>query len=288
MIVLLIKSMRPKQWTKNVFIFAGLIFSGNLLNFQMTLTVVYAFIFFSILAGITYIINDLADLENDKAHPKKTTRPLASGKLSPGVAITFVVIVTLGLLATSFFFNVFFQLTTLTYFILFLAYSFFLKHIVIIDVFVLSAAYFLRVLAGTVVINVEISPWLVLCTILLALFLGICKRRHELILLDVSPKEHRKTLDDYSTELLDQMIAVVTSSTIIAYSLYTFTSPAAHKTNYLMSTIPFVLFGIFRYLFLIYKKDGGGSPTDLVLGDKQLLGDMGLWLVAVTLIVYLQ
>ncbi|GAB4259869.1 decaprenyl-phosphate phosphoribosyltransferase [Thermincola ferriacetica] len=281
---LLLKTMRPKQWTKNLIIFAGIIFARKIFTDGYLLKTLYAFLDFCILSGSVYIINDLVDIEKDKAHPQKRNRPLASGQLSAPLATVFVILSTVLSLGSAFFLNINFGFVALAYFLLTLSYSFKLKNVVIIDVIVIALGFILRAVAGAVVIAADISPWLLVCTFLLALFLALTKRRHELLLLDDKARSHRKILDEYQPEMLDQMISVVTSSTVMAYSLYTFTS--GHSI-YLMTTIPFVVYGIFRYQYLVHQKDMGGSPEVALLKDKPLLINVLLWVVTSALILYL-
>lgn len=281
---LLIKTMRPKQWTKNLIIFAGLIFSQNIFNTVFLLRTVYAFAAFCVVSGSVYIINDLIDIEKDRAHPQKMNRPLAAGRLSTTLAVVFVILTTAASLGSSFWINTNFGFTALAYFLLTLSYSIWLKNIVIIDVLVIAAGFIFRAVAGAVVIAVDISPWLLVCTFLLALFLALTKRRHELILLDDKAQSHRKILDEYEPAMLDQMISVVTSSTVMGYSLYTFTSG---HSQYLMATIPFVIYGIFRYQYLVHRKDIGGSPEIALLKDPPMLINVLLWVISCALILYL-
>jgi len=281
-------SMRPKQWTKNAILFAALIFSRNLFHAQSFLSVLEAFILFTLVSGDVYIFNDLIDIEKDRCHPKKSQRPLAAGKLSPRNAIIASILIGFTSLVFSFLLNIRFGMVVLSYLILQLAYSFSLKHIIILDVFSVAAGFVLRVLAGAVVIDVPVSTWLVVCTMLLALFLSFCKRRHELVNLEGEAVNHRKSLKEYSPYLLDQMIAVVTASTLISYALYTMSTETVQKfgTTNLKYTIPLVLFGIFRYLYLIHQKDEGGSPESIILKDKPMILNACIYTLAVTLILY--
>jgi len=281
---LLLLSMRPKQWIKNLLIFAGIIFSQKLFVQGYILKTLFAFAVFCLLSGSVYIINDLVDIEKDKAHPKKKNRPLASGQLSVSLAAVFVILSTAASLGGAFWIDFNFGLVSLAYFLLTLSYSFKLKNIVIIDVLAIALGFIFRAVAGAVVIAVDISPWLLVCTFLLALFLALTKRRHELALLEDNARSHRKILDEYEPEMLDQMISVVTSSTVMAYSLYTFTS--GHSV-YLMATIPFVIYGIFRYQYLVHRKDIGGSPETALLKDPPMVINIALWVIACSLILYL-
>ncbi len=284
----LIKSIRPQQWLKNFFIFAPLIFSENILNLTMFLQTLLAFGIFCLLSGALYILNDLKDLEEDRLHPIKSKRPLAAGDLKKRQAIVAFVFLSFVSLVLASAVNEEFLWVCLGYFILQIAYSFALKHVVILDVFIVASGFFLRVIAGAVAIQVLISPWLLICTTLLALFLALSKRRHEILLLDKKAMNHRPILKEYSPYLLDQMISVVTASTVIAYCLYTISGETIEKfgTNKLILTVPFVLYGIFRYLYLIHQRAEGGTPETLILKDRPLLLDIVLWIVAAALIIY--
>lgn len=283
-------SMRPRQWTKNLILFAGLIFSQSLATPHLLLKTVAAFGLFSLLSGSLYLLNDLVDLKEDREHPLRSKRPLASGRLGLKPALIsaiFFILLSLGL--SSLLSRMFFMVAVI-YLGLSLAYSSVLKRIVILDVLAIAFGFVLRAIAGAVVIDVEISTWLLVCTVLLALFLALSKRRHELILLEGSDSDlRRKTLSEYSPRLLDQMISVVTASTLMAYVLYTMAPETISKfqTRGLGLTIPFVLYGIFRYLYLIHRREEGGAPERTLLTDLPLLTDIGLWIVAVGLIIYL-
>jgi 4-hydroxybenzoate polyprenyltransferase len=281
-------SMRPKQWTKNAILFAALVFSQNLFHGQSFLRVLEAFILFTFVSGSVYIFNDLIDIEKDRCHPKKSKRPLASGKLKPANAIVASILIGITSLVFSFLLNIRFGMVVFSYLILQLAYTFSLKHIIILDVFSVAAGFILRVLAGAMIIDVPVSPWLLVCTMLLALFLSFCKRRHELINLEAEAVNHRKSLKEYSPYLLDQMIAVVTASTLISYALYTISTETVQKfqTTNLKYTIPLVLFGIFRYLYLIHQKDEGGNPESIILKDKPMIFNIFFYVIIVGLILY--
>jgi 4-hydroxybenzoate polyprenyltransferase len=283
-LILLLRSMRPKQWTKNAIIFAPLIFSQNFLKAHLVLEAVLAFATFCALSGAVYIVNDLLDIKQDRKHPLKCRRPLASGLLNPRAAVLCLAALLAGLtLATLAFLNWQFASIAAGYLVLQLCYSSWLKHIVIIDVFCIAAGFLLRVAAGAVAIEVSFSTWLFFCTILLALFLALSKRRHELVLLEDSAGEHRRILDEYSTGLLDQMISIVTTATLIAYILYTVSPETVAKfgSDRLKYTIPFVLYGIFRYLYLVYQKNEGGSPEKALLNDRPILFSVLLYGLAV-------
>jgi len=281
--------MRPVQWVKNVLIFAGLIFSQNFFSAPLFLKSLFAFALFCGISSSVYLLNDVLDLKNDKLHPMKSRRPLASGELSISSGLFLSLILGGMAIVLSFLLERNLGLIVAVYFFLNLLYSVYLKQMVILDVMCVAAGFVLRAVAGAVVIQVTISSWLVVCTILLALFLGFSKRRHELILLEDNAVEHRKILAEYSPYFLDQMIAVVTASTVVAYAFYTLSPEVMEKlgTRYMDLTIPFVLYGIFRYLYLIHQKKEGGRPTRMLLTDKPILINIVLWLVSVFLILYL-
>ena len=288
----LIQTMRPKQWVKNLIIFAVLIFSLNLFNVEMLARTCIAFVFFCILSGTVYIINDYSDLEHDRQHPVKSQRPMASGSVPPVFAIRAAVFLTLIGLGGSFLLGTGFGLIALAYYALVVSYSFYLKNVVILDVFAIALGFVIRALAGGIVIHERISAWLVVCTMFLALFLALAKRRHELLLLENEAHLHRKALADYSPYFLDQMIAVVTTSTVISYAMFTVSSDSLEYqrfgTHNLIYTVPFVLYGIFRYLYLAYHKEQGGSPTRMLLTDRALLVDILLWGAVSSAILYRQ
>lgn len=287
MFIALLKTMRPKQWTKNVFVFAALVFDRKLFHLDVLLKTVIAFIILCLISGTVYLINDLVDLEKDRRHPVKRKRPLPSGKLPPGVAIAAAVVIPLVALPVAFLLHPAVGIIVLSYLALMVAYSFILKNIVIVDVLTIAAGFVLRVAAGVPIVQVaRFSPWMYVCTALLALFLGFGKRRHELTLLKGEANYHRAILSEYNLHLLDEMMAVVTSTTVIAYSLYTFSAEGLPPNHLMMLTIPFVLYGIFRYLYLIHVKNQGGTPEEILLSDKPLLLDIALWGLAVILILY--
>jgi 4-hydroxybenzoate polyprenyltransferase len=282
----LLRELRPKQWTKNVIVFAGLVFAKKLGDPQAVLLATAAFVIFCLLSSVVYVINDMLDVEADRQHPKKRFRPIANGDISLGQARAIVVALLLLTLPPAFLLNPAFGLVATTYFAINLAYSLRLKHIVILDVFLIAAGFVLRAIAGAVVIRVEISPWFLLCTTLAALFLALTKRRHELALLSDTAGGHRKILDEYSVPLLEEMVAVVTSSTVMAYALYTFFAPNLPENKAMMWTIPFVLYAVFRYLYLVYRKDLTGSPEEALLRDAPLLTCILLWGLTAVAILY--
>jgi 4-hydroxybenzoate polyprenyltransferase len=254
----------------------------------MLLLSISAFAIFCLVSGSVYLLNDLLDIENDRKHPQKSLRPLASERLSPWVAkISFVVILTTSLIA-SFSINLDFAITVLGYFAVQIAYSAFLKHVVILDVFSIATGFFLRVVAGAKAIGVPISSWLLICTIFISLFLGLGKRRHELVLLGGDARNHRKVLNEYNITLLDQMVGVVTAGIVTSYSLYTLSHETIRKfhTENLWFTIPVVLYGVFRYLYLVYRKQEGGNPELTLLEDRPLLVSIILYLIVVGVILY--
>ena len=282
--------MRPKQWTKNVFVFAALVFDRKLTHLTALSNTVVAAVAFCLISGAVYLINDLVDIEKDRQHPTKRHRPLPAGELSPLAAMVAAAIIPLVCIPAAFMFNRAMGVVLLTYFVLQLLYSFLLKHLVIIDVMTIAAGFVLRVAAGVVVIDVErFSPWLYVCMTLLALFLGFGKRRHELFTLQANANNHRASLQHYSLPLIDQMSVVVISAAVMAYSLYTFAAPNLPQHNgqpLMMLTIPFVLYGLFRYQYLIHVKREGGTPEELVLRDIPLIADLLLYGITVVILMY--
>ena len=283
-------SLRPEQWTKNLLVFAALIFSeqGLLFDPRSVVTSIEAFGIFCVLSGVVYLLNDVMDRESDRRHPLKSRRPIAAGALPVGTALTTAVVLCAVSLASAFALSSRLGTVALAYIVLQALYSGPLKHIVIVDVLTLAIGFVLRAVAGAVAIDVVISHWLFVCTILLALFIALAKRRHELLLLGEEAAGHRPILGEYSPYLLDQMIVVVAASTLISYIFYTISTETVAKfgTAWLGLTIPFPLYGIFRYLYLVHRREGGGSPSDLLLNDRPLLACVVLWVVAVVLIIY--
>ncbi len=284
----LVVSVRPGEWTKNLFVFAALLFGQHLTDPVAVGRATAAFVIFCSLAGVVYLVNDVADRDRDRQHPRKRDRPIASGALSVSAALTAASLLGIGALAWAWWVGRDLGLVATAYVLLLVLYSGPLKHIVIIDVLTIAIGFVLRVVAGAVAIGVPISQWLLICTILLALFLGLSKRRHEIVLLADGATGHRRILQEYSPYLLDQMIGVVTASTLMAYILYATSHETAEKfgTSLLGLTIPFPLYGIFRYLYLVHHKEGGGSPAELLLNDRPLLACVALWAVAVVVIIY--
>jgi 4-hydroxybenzoate polyprenyltransferase len=299
----LIQSMRPRQWTKNLALFVGIVFAQQLFNITSFERAFVAFVVFCLASSSIYIFNDLLDLERDRQHPTKSKRPLASGNLPVSWAIVSIGILILGCAGLTLFIfsipiqqtdifaslggaNVLFALTVAIYILLLALYSVRLKHVVLLDVFIIASGFVLRILAGAVVIPVMISPWLYLVTILLSLFLALSKRRHELVLLQGEASNHRQILKEYSLPLLDQLITIVIAATIMAYSLYTFQGPTGNHR--LMITIPLVLYGMFRYLYLMHMRMEGGSPEEILLRDRHMLGTVVLCTVLIIVVLYAQ
>ena len=283
----LLVSLRPKQWTKNLLLFAGLLFTldqhHTVHQFQLA---ALGFLLFSLLSSVVYLVNDLADRESDRHHPKKCRRPIAAGELSSSLAITAAVILGIISLGASFVLGFRFGVAALLYFLLTLSYTFRFKHIVLLDVLTLAGGFVLRAMAGAIVIGVSISSWLILCTLMLALFLGLSKRRAELISTrQAGTLGTRRILEEYSPEMLDQMIVIVTSACLMSYALYTISSPTAQKHHYLMATIPFVIYGIFRYLYLMHRHDLGESPDAVLVEDRPMLINILLWGLTTGLII---
>jgi 4-hydroxybenzoate polyprenyltransferase len=284
----LILSLRPHQWTKNLVVFAALGYSKHLFDADAAARAILGFGIFCGLSGAVYLVNDLVDLGADRLHPTKRNRPLASGALPVPVARASATLLIVMGLAAALLLGTPFTSAAAAYLALNLAYSFGLKHIVILDVLAVSLGFVVRAVAGALAIGVVFSNWLLVCTILLALFLSLAKRRHELVTLNEDATGHRRILAEYSPYLLDQMISVVTASCLTAYAFYTLAPETVDKyrTDRLALTIPFVIYGIFRYLYLVHRKDQGGSPSDLLLTDRPLLVAVALWALAVMAIVY--
>jgi 4-hydroxybenzoate polyprenyltransferase len=286
----LLLSLRPSQWTKNLIIFAALLFSERLLLFDPR-SVAYsiaAFAIFCALSGVVYLVNDVIDREADRQHPLKRHRPIAAGVVPVPVALTFAAVLGATALLAAFWLRPSFGIIGAAYVALLAFYSGPLKHVVIIDVLTIAIGFFLRAAAGAVVLGATISHWLLILTILLALFLALSKRRHELVLLADTATSHRRILQEYSPYLLDQMISVVTASTLVTYAIYTVSADTVEKfgTSLLGLTLPFPLYGIFRYLYLVHQKEGGGSPADMLVNDRPLLICVALWAAAVAFIIY--
>jgi 4-hydroxybenzoate polyprenyltransferase len=280
--------MRLQQWIKNFFLFAALVFAGHLRIADDVIKSAVGFLLFSFVASSVYIFNDIIDLEKDKEHPIKSKRPLPSGKLQVSTAFTVSIALAFTGLLVGWIVNVEFGAILLIYIIINIIYSLKLKETVILDVMTIAAGFVLRVVAGAVLISVPTSEWLIICTVLLSLFLGFSKRRHELTILESHANTHRAVLQHYSPYFLDQMIGIVTASTVMSYTLYTISEDTVMKfgTKHLIYTVPFVLYGIFRYLYLVHKKEEGGNPTKIALTDRPLLINLVLWFLTASYIIY--
>jgi len=290
----LVRAMRPRQWTKNLLLFASFLFTVNQLWRPFTPSMwtalartSIAFLAFSVLSSGVYLLNDVRDIEQDRRHPQKRHRPLASGAITAPMAVVLAALLLIVGLGTSLVLRPLFFVVAASYLLMQLCYTLWWKHVVILDVFIIAVGFVMRAVSGAIVLDVYISPWLYIVTFLGALFLGLCKRRHELELLDSDAASHRRILAEYSLPLLDQMISIVTASTIMAYSLYTFTSDNLPRNHLMMLTIPHVLYGLFRYLYLAYRRNQGGSPEEVLLRDRPLRLAILLWVgtAAVILLV---
>ena len=288
MIVDYVREIRPRQWTKNLALFAGVIFARKFFEAESAIKAVLAFIDFCLVSSAIYLINDIKDIESDRLHPIKKDRPIAAGRISVGAAWTAAVIFAIAALTLGYLLNYQFFIFVTLYFFVMVAYSFFLKHIVIVDIMVIAGGFVCRAVAGAKVVEVSISSWLLVCTIFIALFLIISKRRHEVILLGDDAKGHRKILEEYGGKFLDQLIAIVTAATLMSYMLYTVDPITEEKfhTHNLILTSPLVIFGVFRYLYLVYQKNKGGRPEQLLLTDLPLLAAIILWALMVVVIIY--
>jgi len=283
----LIRTMRPRQWFKNVFIFAPLVFDQKLFHPTYFARTAAGFALLCLVSGTVYIINDLADIDKDRNHPRKRFRPLAAGALGVRTATIAAVLIPLIALPLAFLLELMVGVILMGYLVLQLAYSLWLKDVVIVDVLVVASGFLLRVAAGVPLVEAErFSPWLYVCMTLLALLIGFGKRRHELVLLRENASGHRQSLEEYNLALLDHVISIVTASTLLAYALYTFSAPNLPANQTMMLTIPFVLYGIFRYLYLIHVRGMGGAPEEIVLSDRPLQATIALWGLAVTLVMY--
>jgi len=284
----LLKTMRPRQWVKSIIVYAALVFDGKLLDPTLFLKTTAVFICFCLISSSVYIMNDLVDIEKDRQHPRKRRRPLASGQLDPRLAVGATLVLAIVSLGGAFWLNLWAGVVLVIYLLQNVAYSFWLKNVVIIDVMVLSLGFLLRVVAGVVVVQVtNFSPWLYICVTLLALFLGFGKRRQEIVLLESGASHHRASLAEYNLPLLDQIITIVTTSTLVAYAFYSFDATTALAHNKMLVTVPFVFYFIARYLYLVHVKHLGGAPDELLLEDRPLLINSVLWAVTVVFVIYL-
>lgn len=283
----ILKTMRPRQWPKNAFVLAALVFDRQLIDVEPLLITSFAVILFCLASSLVYVINDLADIESDRLHPKKRLRPLPSGKLSKNLAIITAVVLFLLVFPAAFILDTGLGLLISGYFLIMLAYSLWLKHMPLIDVMIIAAGFVLRVAAGVVIIETErFSPWLFVATTFLALFIGLGKRRAEIELLESGAGSHRRVLNGYSVDLLDQLLTIVLSTTLMTYCLYTFSAEITAGNHIMMLTIPFVIYGLFRYLYLIRIKRIGGAPEEIILTDRPMQAAVVLWGLTVIAILY--
>ena len=274
----LLKAIRPRQWTKNLLCVAALVMANKLRSSDADVRMIACVLLFCGLSSVVYLINDSLDVQRDRLHPTKRLRPIASGRLSVHTAVTAAVVIGVVSLALCLLLGLPFFEMSLAYMVLQFGYVFYLKHEVLLDVFAIALGYVVRAAAGAVAIGVEISVWLYLCTILGGLFLALGKRRQELIELEDLAADHRRNLGEYSLALVDQLITIITASTIVAYSLYTFTAPnLQHDNNIMMLTIPFAMYGIFRYLYLVHQRGLGANPEEVLLKDRPLQVCIILW-----------
>ncbi len=274
---------RPKQWTKNGFVLAGVVFSGEALQAPSVAAALLAFLAFCALSGAVYSANDVLDIAEDRKHPTKRSRPIANGEISVRVATLYAALLAAAGLTLAFFLGPGVGLVGLAYLLLQAVYAPILKHVAILDVMSISTGFVLRALAGVAAVGEFISPWLVVCTGLLTLFLGFSKRRYELYVLGEGAEAYRKNLKDYSVQMLDQMMNIMLAATIIAYTMYTF---FAYEHSYMMASIPFVIYGVLRYMLLAHR-DGGGDPDTLLLSDRPLQITLLLWIAVVATVIYL-
>jgi 4-hydroxybenzoate polyprenyltransferase len=280
-----IRLLRPVQWSKNSVVYAAMVF-GHQSTFADLINATVAFIAFCALSSATYIFNDWSDIERDRHHPVKRFRPLAAGEICPRRAAVAGVALLVAAFAISLPVSPWLMLVLLGYAALMAAYTHWLKRVMILDVFVIAAGFLLRAIAGGVAVNVPISSWLMLCTMLLALFLGFCKRRNELTTLDKDAALHRTSLRGYTTEVLDQFILITAASSVMAYAMYTFSAETVPESGVMMVTVPIVIFALFRYLHLVYARRLGGAPEVLLFRDRPLLGSIIVWALTVLLIVW--
>jgi 4-hydroxybenzoate polyprenyltransferase len=288
MLKAILKTMRPKQWAKNIFLFAALIFDRKLTNIEAITHTIVGVILFSLVASVVYMINDIADLEADRQHPSKRNRPIAAGVLPVKIAWISTVVILLITLPAAYWLSPRFALIAFAYLLLNLIYSAWLKHLVLLDIIVLASFYVIRVAAGVTLIDVvRFSPWLYVFTTFLALLIGTGKRRAELSLLAEGANAHRRVLDGYTLEFLDNLITLASGMAIITYSLYTFSAPNLPENHTMMFTIPFVIYSIFRYQYLLQVKNTGGAPEDIVLSDRPLQAAVVMYGITVLFIFYI-
>lgn len=287
MLIALLKTMRPRQWPKNGFVFVALFFDEKLLNLVYLGRTIAAFVLLCLMSSAVYLMNDLSDIESDRQHPTKRLRPLPAGQLSPTVAALAAVIFAGGSLIAGYFLSPLFALILLTYLLSQIAYTFWLKNVVLFDVLIVALGFVLRIASGVAVIEVErFSPWLYLFGGFLALFLVLGKRRHELVLLGDNAEKHRKILQEYNLDLIDRMLGLVTTSVLVFYSLYTFLAEGLPTNHTMMLTIPFLMYGIFRYMYLIHVRHEGGAPEEIALRDRPLQVTIALFALTVFVVIY--
>lgn len=281
----LLQGMRPKQWTKNLFVLVAVVFTNNIPTslhdhhkWRLLEVSILAFLLYCMVSGSIYLMNDVADRDQDRLHPEKRKRPIASGRLPWKLAAVMSVVIGWGGVGLAFLFNMRFGLITLTYYLLQIAYTYSLKKLVLLDVFTIAAGFVIRAAAGAWAISVPNSVWLLVCTLQLALFLGFGKRRHELVSLAVNAGKHRRILSEYSVPFLDQLISIVLGGLTVSYAIYTIMSPTAIQHPGLALTLPFVMYGIFRYLYLIHIQHKGGSPETILLEDRPMQINLLLWM----------
>jgi len=288
MLLAIIKTMRPKQWAKNIFLFVALVFDRKLTNAEAVLHTLAGALVFSLIASVVYIINDIADVAADRQHPTKRNRPIAAGKLPVPLAWGIAILLLLLSFPTAYWLSPAFAIICFVYMVLNLTYSKWLKHIVLIDIILIASFYVIRVAAGVALIEVErFSPWIYIFTTFLALLIGAGKRRAELAELAEGENAQRRVLDGYTLHFLDQLITLASGMTIITYSLYTFSAPALPENHAMMLTIPFVIYSVFRYQYLLQVENTGGAPEDVVFSDRPLQAAIMLFGFAVLIIFYL-
>lgn len=287
-VIVCLRAMRPYQWTKNLLLLAALLFAGELGNLDQVLRGLLAMASFCLAASATYIFNDLRDIENDREHPEKKDRPLASGALSIPVAWVLLTVLFAGSAGLAYYVRPVFVVPLMVYVALTLSYSIILKHLIIIDVMAIASGFVIRAVAGAVALDISFSNWLVVCTFFLATFLGSSKRRHEIALLEDGAHAHRKVLQHYSMAFLDQMILIMACCTILTYTIYTCSPEVVERigTDKLYLTLPFVVYGLFRYLHLVHHSSDGGDPISTLMKDRSLGLTVLLWAIACVVIIY--
>jgi 4-hydroxybenzoate polyprenyltransferase len=284
----LLKTMRPRQWTKNLFVFVALFFDGKVTDIESVLKTVAAFVLLCLMSSAVYLMNDLVDIESDRQHPEKKKRPLPAGTLSPVAARWTSLLFAVGSLTAGFLVETVLGWVILTYLLIQLAYTFYFKRVVLLDVFIVAAGFVLRIAAGVSVITEQrFSPWLYVFGGFLALFMILGKRRHELVLLGESASNHRSILKEYNLDLIDRLLSIVTTTVIVSYSLYTFLAEGLPENHLMMLTIPFLLYGIFRYLYLIHVRHEGGAPEEILLRDRPLQATLALYAIMVFIALYI-